>query len=107
MSNFLYYHDHKGVNSNSIFKSTLFQGSQLLVGLNCLEPGQIQNTHVHSEQDKFYFVLEGKGQFVVGKETRQASAGCTVWAAAGVPHGVTNDTQLPLILLVGIAPPPT
>ena len=106
MSNFLYFHERTGTNANALFKSTLFEGSQLLVGLNCLEPGQTQKTHVHSEQDKFYFVLEGKGEFVVGQETQEASVGCVVWAAAGIAHGVTNAGKQPLVLLVGIAPPP-
>ena len=77
-----------------------------MVGLNCLDPGQTQRAHTHPDQDKFYFVLEGEGEFVVGDETREAGVGCTIWAAAGVQHGVTNSGDQRLVLLVGFAPAP-
>jgi mannose-6-phosphate isomerase-like protein (cupin superfamily) len=100
------YRDHTGVNPDKFFKSTLFQSSRLLLGLNCLEPGQEQHTHTHASQDKFYFVIEGQGTFVVGTETSQAGPGMVIWAPAGVDHGVTNTGAARLVLLVGIAPAP-
>jgi len=106
MTNFLDYRDRIGSNPDKVFKSTLFQSSRLLVGLNCLEPGQTQSTHTHTDQDKFYFVMEGKGKFIVGEETQEASVGCVVWAGAGVDHGVTNASDQRLVLLVGFAPAP-
>lgn len=77
-----------------------------MLGLNCLEPGQSQRTHTHADQDKFYFVTEGAGEFVVGDETKRAGQGMVVWAPAGVTHGVTNNGSERLVLLVGIAPFP-
>ena len=106
MSNFIDCHDRVGSNPDKFFKSTLFQSSHLLIGLNCLEPGQTQNTHTHTDQDKFYFVIEGMGEFVVGEETKEAGVGCIIWASAGAPHGVTNAGEHRLVLLVGIAPEP-
>lgn len=103
-SNFLYYRDLIGTNPDKVFKSTAFESSRLLVGLNCLEPGQTQRTHTHTDQDKFYFVMEGLGKFTVGKDTQEAGIGCIVWAAAGVDHGVTNTGDQLLVLLVGFAP---
>jgi mannose-6-phosphate isomerase-like protein (cupin superfamily) len=60
----------------------------------------------HASQDKFYFVVEGQGTFVVGTETSQAGPGMVIWAPAGVDHGVTNTSAARLVLLVGIAPAP-
>lgn len=34
-----------------------------MIGLNCLKQGQIQKPHVHDDQDKFYYVVEGEGAF--------------------------------------------
>jgi quercetin dioxygenase-like cupin family protein len=65
-------------------KATLFQSGRLLLGLNCFEPGQEQKVHAHADQDKFYFVLDGEGEFTVGEETRLAGPGTAVWAPAGV-----------------------
>ena len=106
MSNFTHYSQHTGSNPDKQFKSTLFQSPRLMLGLNCLEPGQAQPAHTHNDQDKFYFVVEGEGEFVVGDEKRAAGEGAVVWAPAGVDHGVTNNGTKRLTLLVGIAPAP-
>jgi quercetin dioxygenase-like cupin family protein len=107
MSFFRDYRDHVGAHPTKFFKSTLFQSEQLLLGLNCLEPGQEQHVHTHAGQDKFYFVVEGSGTFTVGAEVRDAGAGTTIWAPADVPHGVMNTGDVRLVVLVGIAPAPT
>ena len=104
MNSFVDYRDHTGVNPEKYFKSTLAESPRLLLGLNCLEPGQSQAAHIHADQDKFYFVVEGEGEFTVGGEARHAGPGVTVWAPAGAPHGVANHGQARLVLLVGIAP---
>ena len=104
MSAFLDYRDHTGAAPEKFFKSTLAESPRLLLGLNCLEPGQTQAAHTHAGQDKFYFVIEGEGEFTVGEETRLAGPGLTVWAPTGVAHAVTNRGSARLVLLVGIAP---
>src|SRR5262249_782269 len=78
------YRDHTGSSAEKFFKSTLFQSSHLLLGLNCLEPGQTQATHAHADQDKFYYVVEGQGEFAVADMTYQAGPGMVIWAPAGV-----------------------
>lgn len=106
MSLFRDYRDHVGAHSTKFFKSTLFQSDRLLLGLNCLEPGQEQHVHTHAGQDKFSFVVEGSGTFTIGDEVREAGAGTTIWAPADVPHGVVNTGTERLVVLVGIAPAP-
>lgn len=106
MSNFIRYSERVGSLADKQFKATLFQSERLMLGLNCLEPGQSQRAHVHGDQDKFYFVVEGTGDFEVGDDARTAGEGMVVWAPAGVSHGVTNRGATRLVLLVGIAPFP-
>jgi mannose-6-phosphate isomerase-like protein (cupin superfamily) len=98
--------DHAGSRPDKFYKATLFRGDGLLLGVNCLEPGQEQAAHDHAGQDKFYYVIEGTGSFLVGDEEADAGPGEVVWAPAGVVHGVTNMGQTRLTLLVGIAPAP-
>jgi quercetin dioxygenase-like cupin family protein len=98
--------DHVGEGADKFYKATLFRGDALLLGVNCLEPGQAQAAHEHAGQDKFYYVVEGVGRFQVGDEYAAAGAGMVVWAPAGVVHGVTNEGDGRLTLLVGIAPAP-
>lgn len=104
MNYFLDWRQHAGAQGEKFFKTTLWQGEHVMIGLNCLEPNQTQNVHAHEGADKFYFVLEGVGRFTVGEEERSAAAGGLVVAPAGVPHGVTNTGSERLSLLVAIAP---
>jgi quercetin dioxygenase-like cupin family protein len=106
MNHFLSWQDHAGTQLEKFYKTTLWQGGHMMVGLNCLEPGQTQPVHAHDGAEKFYFVLEGSGVFTVGDEEKTASDGSLVVAPAGIPHGVTNTGGVRLSLLVVISPPP-
>jgi quercetin dioxygenase-like cupin family protein len=105
MKYFLNWQEHAGSQAEKFYKTTLWQGERVMVGMNCLESGQTQKTHAHEGADKFYFVLEGQGKFNVGDEEREAGAGSLVVAPSGIPHGVTNNASERLSLLVTIAPP--
>ena len=98
--------EYVGSTAEKFYKTTLFQSERLLLGLNCLEPGQVQKSHDHADQDKFYYVVEGNGRFQLGDKQITAGTGEVVWAPAGVIHGVTNEGNGRLTLLVGIAPSP-
>lgn len=106
MDSFKHYRQHVGSRVDRHYKATLFEGEAMMVGLNCLEPGQSQPIHDHADADKVYIVMEGRGLFTVGEVVREAQPGEIVWAPAGVPHGVENHRQERLVLIVGIAPPP-
>ena len=107
VSNFLNWRDFEGSQREKFYKTTLWQGEHVMVGLNCLEPGQSQPVHAHTGADKFYFVLAGRGSFTVGDEQQTAETGAVVVAPAGVPHGVTNEGDERLSLLIAIAPGPS
>jgi len=106
INHFLNWKEHAGSQAEKFYKTTLARGEQMMVGLNCLDPGQRQETHAHAGSDKFYFVLEGSGTFTVGEEEKESAEGSVVFAPAGVPHGVANNSPARLSLLVAIAPPP-
>lgn len=105
-NNITHYSQHIGVREDKFYKTTLFQAERLMIGLNCLEPGQVQKVHSHADQDKFYFVVEGSGSFTVGDSVFEAGPGNIVWAEAGVPHGVENKGDERLVIFMGIAPSP-
>jgi quercetin dioxygenase-like cupin family protein len=86
-------------------KVDLFAGGRLFVGLNCFEPGQSQEVHVHGGSDKFYLILSGKARMIVGDEMREVGQGTLVWAPAELPHGVAEAIEQ-TVMLVAIAPPP-
>ena len=106
MSDFIDYRERRRFDAAKMTKTTLFESPRLLLGLNCLEPGQSQSVHTHADQDKFYFVLEGEGEFSVGAEVTVQGPGCAIWARAGVEHGISAAGAQRLLVLVGIAPAP-
>ncbi|CAA9444185.1 hypothetical protein AVDCRST_MAG82-3165 [uncultured Rubrobacteraceae bacterium] len=88
-------------------KNALFDSPHLFYDAYCLLPGQSQKVHAHEGSDKVYYVLRGTGHFTVGAEERDLAEGHAVIARAGDPHGVSNDTQEDLVLLVTMAPRPS
>jgi quercetin dioxygenase-like cupin family protein len=106
MDFFTDYRKHVGTNPEKFFKSTLFQSPRMMVGMDCLEPGQVQRLHSHAGRDKCYFVIEGEGEFTVGEQTQTGGPGMVVWAPADVPHGVTNNGTQRLVMLIVMAPEP-
>lgn len=106
MNHFIDWRGHTGAAAEKFFKTPLWQGDHVMVGLNCLEPNQTQSLHAHQGADKFYLVLEGEGKFTVGDQERRAASGALVVAPAGIAHGVTNVGSERLSLLVAIAPGP-
>lgn len=106
MSNFSHYSQHIGANPERWFKSTIFLSPNMLVGMDCLEPGQAQPPHQHAGRDKLYFVIEGEGEFTIGAEVRQLGPGGLAWAPADTPHAVTNIGAVRLVMLIAMAPEP-
>jgi quercetin dioxygenase-like cupin family protein len=93
-------------NADRMGKSTLFEGERLFVGLNAFEPGQEHAAHAHAGADKLYQVLEGRGEFTIGDETRLLERGGLAFAPSGVPHAVKSPGPGRLLVLVAMGPPP-
>jgi mannose-6-phosphate isomerase-like protein (cupin superfamily) len=104
--------EHKLINEEISFseekmkKNSLFDSPHLFYDVYCLMSGQAQKVHSHEGSDKVYYVLRGTGRFTVGDEEEDLGAGHGVIARAGVPHGVRNETDENLVLLVTMAPRP-
>lgn len=87
-------------------KVPIFESPRFFFDQYCLLPGQFQKVHTHADEDKVYVVLEGTAVFDIGGEQQALGAGYAVMARAGVPHGVRNESDAPLVLLVTMAPRP-
>jgi quercetin dioxygenase-like cupin family protein len=86
-------------------KSTLFESSRLMVGLNAFEAGQSHALHAHAGMDKLYHVLEGEGVFLLEGRELAMRAGDLLIAPEGVPHGIRAGAARLLVLVV-LAPAP-
>jgi len=98
--------EHAVYDSERMGKATLFQSDRLLVGLNAFEPGQEHRLHAHSEMDKVYHVLAGRGVFLLEGREEPMSAGTLLIAPAEVPHGIRNTGTDRLLVLAILAPSP-
>ncbi len=87
-------------------KANLFETERMFADIYCLEPGQEQKPHAHVGSDKIYFVVEGTGRFQIGGEERDLGPDQIVLAPANLDHGVRNESQTRLVLLVFMAPNP-
>ena len=87
-------------------KVNLFETERMFTDIYCLEPGQEQKRHAHSGADKIYFVVEGTGRFQIGDDDRKLGPDQIVLAPADVEHGVRNESQSRLVVLVFMAPNP-
>ena len=96
----------KDFNEQKMQKVNLFETVRMFCDLYCFEPGQEQKTHTHAGADKIYYVLEGRGTFYIGGESRELGEHTVVMAPADVEHGVVNTGHERLTLLVYMAPKP-
>jgi len=87
-------------------KVSLFASRHYFCDLYCLKPGQEQRVHRHQESDKIYFVVEGTGLVHIAGEERSLGAGEIVVARPGDDHGVRNEGESNLVLLVFMSPLP-
>ncbi len=97
---------HARFQADKMAKIALATTSRAQLDLYCLEPGQSQKPHVHADQDKIYYVVEGRGRFTLEGAEDTAEAGEAIVAAAGAAHGVRNESDTRLLLLVIVSPPP-
>ena len=87
-------------------KATLYQSDRLLVGLNAFEPGQEHKLHAHAGMDKVYYVLAGRGVFLLDGSEEPMEAGMMLIAPEDVPHGIRNTGTDRLLVLAILAPSP-
>ncbi|MFT7485024.1 MAG: quercetin dioxygenase-like cupin family protein [Candidatus Paceibacteria bacterium] len=98
--------EHAQFGAGKMGKVTLFASDQLLVGLNCFEPGQEHALHAHADMDKVYHVLEGSGSFLLEGREEPLEPGMLLIAPSGVPHGIRNSGAERLVVLAILAPGP-
>lgn len=58
-----------------------------------LDPGDAISYHKQTEQEEFYFVVDGPGQMRIGDENFEVPEGGCVRVAPETPRQVRNDTD--------------
>ena len=98
--------DHVKFDEARMAKIALATTGRCQLDLYCVAPGQSQRPHTHGDQDKIYFVLEGSGRFSLGGKEERLGTGEALGAEAGIEHGLFNDGNEPMLILVVVTPPP-
>jgi len=68
-----------------------FSNSRFNVFVNFWEPGQENVKHYHHEADNVVILLQGKGSFLVGEETKELEAVSFIHVPKGVVHHFRNS----------------
>ena len=98
--------EHAAFDAAKMGKATLFRPPRLLVGLNAFEPGQEHALHSHAGMDKLYYVLEGRGLFLLEGREEPMAAGILLVAPEGVFYGIRNIGSDRLLVLALLVPAP-
>jgi mannose-6-phosphate isomerase-like protein (cupin superfamily) len=96
--------EHAVYDAAKMGKATLFRSPRLLVGLNAFEPGQEHPLHAHAGMDKLYYVLEGRGLFLLAGREEPMETGILLVAPEGEAHGIRNTGTERLLVLAVLAP---
>ena len=70
-----------------------------------LSPGDAMSYHRQTEQEEFYYVLEGPGRMKINDELMDVPEGTAVRIPPETPRQVLNDTEGEHVWLIVGAPP--
>ncbi|HEY3129829.1 MAG TPA: cupin domain-containing protein [Acidobacteriota bacterium] len=88
-------------------KKNLFSSRRMFFDIYCLEPGQEQSLHSHTDNDKIYLVLQGQAEVTLGAERTTLHPYEAAVASAGMTHGIANRSPDRAIVAVVMAPHPS
>jgi quercetin dioxygenase-like cupin family protein len=94
---------HRGAMARMILTSEHLKSMEFLA-YAMLPPGHAIEDHI-DDYEEIYFVLNGAGVMRVGKEEKDVKEGDAIWLPAGEPHGLRNDKENMMVILVVAAYP--
>jgi len=69
-----------------------------------LPPGASTTPHYHPQTEEIYYVLEGTGRMMIGRQTREVTVGDAIAIPPGEIHTITNTSAGTLRFLCCCAP---
>ncbi len=90
-------HKLKKFSDDKRHMETIWQGEDGKINLLCMKPGQEITTHTH-HGNHIWMVIEGKGDFMSGKQTQVIEAGKIVIVPAFEDHGIRNSSKENLVI---------
>ena len=79
-------------------------GGSLVLLENLTAPGGGPPPHIHTQEDEFWYVLDGTFEIRIGDEVHAVGPGGFAYAPRGTVHNFRNTADTPSRILVGFAP---
>ena len=67
-------------------------------------PGTFVPPHIHTDQDEFIYIHDGKFELFLDGQTKFAATGDLIRMPMGIPHGIFNKSGSPVKALFWVAP---
>jgi mannose-6-phosphate isomerase-like protein (cupin superfamily) len=93
----------EGITSYLLASPRTTSAEHLTTTLAVIQTGGEQRLHTHPPE-QVYFVLEGRGLMTVGSETQRVGPGDCIFIPSGQPHGLKNESDVPLRYFSAAAP---
>jgi uncharacterized RmlC-like cupin family protein len=90
-----------------LISADLSGSTDLNISWGRILPGQHHLRHHHPDASEFYVVVSGAPLVHLGNTQFRAGPGSAVYIPANVIHGITNDTDQSIELVVGVSVPAT
>jgi quercetin dioxygenase-like cupin family protein len=90
-------HQLKKFTEEKRHQETIWSDQHTRIGLICMLPGQEITTHTH-HGNHIWTVIEGKGEFLTGKQTRTIETGQIVIVPPLEDHGIRNSSNQKLVI---------
>lgn len=102
---FFYVKDYTANPPEKATKNLLYQNDRTNGVIWVIPPGEGLPAHYHPETDDVWIILQGKGEYLLGKgETKTIEAGMVIPAEMGEIHGVKN-TGTELFVFAAVSAP--
>ncbi|MFF2244365.1 cupin domain-containing protein [Arthrobacter sp. NPDC058130] len=90
---------------STLISRDLSGSDDLCVSWGRILPGQHHLCHHHPDASEFYVVLSGTPLVHLGASTYRAKPGDGIYIPRGTTHGLTNDGEENVELIVGVSKP--
>ena len=88
-------------------RKKLLGSEKLAAEFLCYEPGQSTPQHPHPKQDELFYVIEGRGTFIVDDKEVPVEETSLILVPAKVKHGISADKDSRLVVMFIKAPSAT
>lgn len=83
---------------------TLGSGN-LNFGITEVPPGTMMDFHVHQDSEEIIYILEGRGEAVVGDRAEEIEPGTAIYLPRGASHSINNKSDQTMRFTFCFSPP--